>query len=433
MLDEQVDRPLGGRSGQGRVHTALEALRRLGDEPVPARRPGDGGRVEVGRLDQYVGRRRVHLGGLPAHDPRDGERHVAAVGDEQVLGVQGAHDVVEGRQCLPRPGASDLDGAAQPGDVEGVQRLPQLEHDVVRHVDGERDRPHPHLGQAPLHPGGRRRGRVDAAHDPRDVAVTARAAPERGVVGQPHGIPAVVGPGRADRRRVTEAALGRALGMPVLPGEAAQGEAVTAVGCDVDLDDLVTEAEERDGVVAGIEPCGGVGAEVVREDDDAGVVLAEAELVLGADHPVGHPAVGLARRDGEVAREDGSGQDDHDEVADREVRCPADDLLGNPLGEALSVEPDVDGAVADRLAVLLHLLVEREHPAHDERAGDVTAVQVLLLETDGHERRRDVATGGARREVDVLLEPSQRCPHVRPPSRTAARSGRRPRRCPSCP
>ncbi len=57
VLDEQVDGELGGGRGHLRVDAALEALGRLGDEPVPARRARDRRRVEVRRLDEDVGRR----------------------------------------------------------------------------------------------------------------------------------------------------------------------------------------------------------------------------------------------------------------------------------------------------------------------------------------------------------------------------------------
>jgi hypothetical protein len=40
----------------------------------------------------------------PAHDAGDAERGVAAVGDEQVLGIELPLDVVEGGQRLPRSG-----------------------------------------------------------------------------------------------------------------------------------------------------------------------------------------------------------------------------------------------------------------------------------------------------------------------------------------
>ena len=152
VLDEEVDGQLRGSGGHPGVDAALEALRGLGDESVAAGRASDGRRVEVGGFDEHLGRRVVHLGGRATHHAGDGERPFTRVGDQQVLGTQRAFDIVERRQGFARPGATHHDGAVELGEVVGVQRLPDGEHDVVRHVDCQADRAHPHLGEAPLHP-----------------------------------------------------------------------------------------------------------------------------------------------------------------------------------------------------------------------------------------------------------------------------------------
>ena len=135
------------------------------------------------------------------------------------------------------------------------------------------------------------------------------------------------------------------------------------------------------------------------------MVVAEAELALGADHAGRDVAVGLAGADGERSLRRGehaAGEDDDHEVAGLEVVGTADDALG--LAGAVGVA-DVDGAPVDRLAVLLRLGVLGEHPAHDERAGDTTGVQALLLEPDGHEGGGDGLTGGVAGHRDVLAQP----------------------------
>ena len=58
------------------------------------------------------------------------------------------------------------------------------------------------------------------------------------------------------------------------------------------------------------------------------MVGAQAQFGGRADHAVGGPAVGLARGDPEVAGQRGARQCHHHEIADREVRCPADDVAG---------------------------------------------------------------------------------------------------------
>ena len=92
------------------------------------------------------------------------------VGDQDVVGVQVADHVVEGLQPLARPGPADHDRPVQPVPVERVQRLAQLQHQVVGDVDGQRHRAHAGPGQPDPHPQRGRPGRVDAAdlaqHEP---------------------------------------------------------------------------------------------------------------------------------------------------------------------------------------------------------------------------------------------------------------------------
>ena len=129
-------------------------------------------------------------------------------------------------------------------------------------------------------------------------------------------------------------------------------------------------------------------------------------------------AVGLARGDREAAGQHRAGQHDDDQVADGEVERAADDALGRPLGQPLPVLADVDLAPADRLAVLLRLLDELQHPADDQRAGDVAAVQPLLLEADPDEAGRDVAAGHPR-ATSTYSRSQEIGARIRSPSRTA--------------
>ena len=188
-----------------------------------------------------------------------------------------------------------------------------------------------------------------------------------------------------------------------LPGDPAQGQCVGAVGVDLELDDRVVHAEHVERVVAGRTRVG-------RQHDDAVVIGAQPELGGRADHPGRQVPVGLPRADLEVAGQHGSGQADHDEVALDEVVRAADDPLG--LAGAVGVS-DVDGAPVDGLAVLLRLLVDGEHPAHHERAGDRVGRVGDRLELEpehrqplGERAHRDVG-----RQVDVLANPGQWRPH----------------------
>ena len=242
------------------------------------------------------------------------------------------------------------DRAGQRVDVEGVQRLAEREHDVVGDVDGERDRPHPHLRQplaastAATGASGRCPGRSArrSGHSRRCPSIGAASA-------SCDGIPAVVGLRHREQGRVAEAAAAAALGVPVLAGQAAHREAVAAVGRDVGLDGLLAEAEQGDGVVAGLERRALLVAEQPGQHDDPLVVVADADLVLGADHPVGHPAVGLARGDLEARR---AGR--RRAARRRRGRRPRSSWAPQTISWCLpSVSiwpcwPDVDGALADR-------------------------------------------------------------------------------------
>jgi hypothetical protein len=73
------------------------------------------------------------------------------IGDDQRLGIELAIDVIERLEALPCPGEPDDDPALVDGGcVERVDRLAQLEHHVVAHVDDVADRSLPGREQAHL-------------------------------------------------------------------------------------------------------------------------------------------------------------------------------------------------------------------------------------------------------------------------------------------
>jgi hypothetical protein len=78
--------------------------------------------------------------------------------------------VVERLQPFAWPGAADHDRPGQPGPVERVQGLAQLQHQVVGDVHRQRHAAHPAAGQAHPHPQRGGHGRVEAAclaeHEP---------------------------------------------------------------------------------------------------------------------------------------------------------------------------------------------------------------------------------------------------------------------------
>src|SRR6185503_1565215 len=125
---------------------------------------------------------------------------------------------------------------------------------------------------------------------------------------------------------------------------ATNGQAVAPVRRDRDVEYVVAQREQLDRVVTRH------GLTRLQDDDAVRAVVAETELRAGADHPAGDMAVRLPRGDREPARQHRTRQDDDHEVADREVVRATDD----PLRLVLA---DVERAPADRLAVLLRLVL----------------------------------------------------------------------------
>ena len=247
-----------------------------------------------------------------------------------------------------------------------MQRLAELEHHVVGDVDGQA-----RSGACP--PGVSRRcihgGVGGVGSTPRTMRATNRSQPgvavDRRVVGELHGVArGRRRPGPRRRRRVAEArrrwrgAYSRA--MPRMR------EAVAAVGGDVDLDDLVVEAEQLDGV--------GRRARRRRGPSSASTMMPSWSSPRpssrgGADHAVGDVAVGLARGDRErrraarrraARRRPGRRR----RSCARRRRCPA----GVPSVSLWPCCADVDLAPADRLAVLLRLRRRARAPGR-RRAG----------------------------------------------------------------
>ena len=246
-----------------------------------------------------------------AHHAGEADR-AAVVGDQQVLGRQGAGHVVEGGELLALGRPAYDDRAGQLVAVVAVDRLAELEHHVVGDVDGQRDRPHAgELDPAGDVPRGGR-GRVEAGdgagHEHR--AAVGRLDADRVAV--------VVRRRHVAVRRVVER---HVVGDGRLAGDAAQRQRVGAVGVDLELDHVVAQAQQGDRVVARLH----VAVDARVEDQDAAVVVAGAELAGGADHPVGHVAVGLAGGDLETAGQHRAGQRHDDQVAGREVVGAADD------------------------------------------------------------------------------------------------------------
>ena len=421
QLLQQLHGALGGRGGHLRVHPALEALGGLRGQPVPASGAGDRDLLEVRRLDQHVPGLPGDLGLGSAHDPGQADGLVG-VGDHQVLRVQLAVLPVEGLQGLPGAGPADVEGSGDLLGVVEVQGLAQLQHDVVGDVHGQGDRADPSQAQAGGQPRRGRPGGVQVPHGAGDEAGAARAVVDGGVVAQVHDVALPVVRGRPLGQGLGRVGEGGVHGQAVLPGHPAHGERVAAVRGHVDLRGLVGQPQQLQGVLAGF----GVQAELA-EDDDPLVLIGQAQLAGGGDHPGGDVTVGLARGDPEVPGQHGPGQGHDDLVPHGEVVGPAHDALDPggldalPLQGLLAALGDhAHLAPVDGLAVGVGLRLHGQHLPDDDGPGDVVQgpVHGLLLEADPHQRLQDVLGGGALRQGGVLAQPGQRNSHgSRSPSR----------------
>ena len=151
------------------IDAAFEAVARLAAQTQSARGARDGHRFEVCALEQDSRGRVADFGVETAHHAGDCERLVG-VGDQQVVRIERAGDVVERDELARLAGAAHDDLAL--GDfrvIEGVQRLAEFEHDVVGRIDDVVERAHPAQFQPALEPR-RRRTDLDSGHRERGVA-----------------------------------------------------------------------------------------------------------------------------------------------------------------------------------------------------------------------------------------------------------------------
>ena len=374
---------MGGEVG---ADALLEAQGGLAAQLQLRRGAADGAGVEVGDLEEDRLRRLRDLAVAAAHDARDRNRTLA-VADHEHVGVEVALDAVQRGQGLAGAGAAGADlGAADEVVVEGVKGLARLEHDVVGHVDDVVDGAHAGADEALLHPG-RGGAELDALDDAGGEA------------------PAEVGrlDGDGDELAGLAVRLGmRAIGLAQglsgdggdLAGEAEDAEQVRAVRPGRDVEDDIADGVDEGGAERG----------VLGEDEDALVVVAEAELLLAEDHA------------GRVDAADGAqlqlralaavAIDEH-----RALGGEGDLLSGGHVGRSaddrLRPVTDIDGCEDE--AVGVGMWVDREH------LGDADELGVPLLADDlpALDLRDGVGdTGGELRgrevNVDVVAQPGER-------------------------
>ena len=159
------------RSGVGhfRIGAALEAHRGFGAQVQMLGRAANRNGIEPGGFEQNVMRRGTDFAFRAAHHAGNGHG-VRGVGDHAYLRRKRALEAVERADLFSGVRAAHDDAAIDDArQIESVQRLAQLEHDVIGGVDNVVDRRLPE-GFEPLPQPGRRRLNFYAAHDSRRVA-----------------------------------------------------------------------------------------------------------------------------------------------------------------------------------------------------------------------------------------------------------------------
>ncbi len=291
------------RRWQGVAQPPAEAHRGVGRlVEDPPRGGADARAVPARRLEEDGAGVGDHAGVVAADDAGDRDDPGAGA-DHEVALDEGMVAAAEVDDPLTRLGAADHDlgaaAAADPGaheavEVEGVERLPDLEHHEVGHVDDVVDRGEARGEEPPLHPP-RRRGDSDVLDHPgHETGASLRVL-------DPDAHPVLDRGHRGERLRHPGARLVEGLGerRGELAGEPDVAEAVGAVGGDLDLEHGVEvehlgrrltgpsalEEEQSVGVVAE--------TELDRRAEEARELQAEHHLLpapAGSSRGAGSPA-----------------------------------------------------------------------------------------------------------------------------------------------
>jgi hypothetical protein len=276
---------------------------------------------------------------LATHDTGNCQR-TGMVGNHQRIATQADFLSVEQNQLFALFGHPHADAAVDFGEVEGVQRLTQLQHHVVGDVDGSVDAAHLGATQALNHPQRRRLGQVDVTDDTPQVT---RAGGRRQHFNRAHFIMR-----RWNRSHYGAGDLG-GVQRADFTSQARQGQAVAAVRGQVDLD----AASSRFRYSRMSWPTGASAGSSIKPS-----LPLRLQFGLGAQHAVGLNATQLGFLDFEVARQFGTDHGERNLQARAHVWRTANDL------ERLRTIADL----AHTQFVGVRVLFGAQHLAHDHAA-----------------------------------------------------------------
>ncbi len=385
-LAHQPRRPIGTETGEPMLLALLEAQAGLGPQRVAEGGPADADRVEDRGFDDDGGRRVAHLGCRAAHDARERQR-TGPIGDQQRRRVEVALDVVERLEALARTCPPDDQPRAAVGGrdraaIERVDRLAELEHDVVRGVDDVAHRPQPGGQQAHLDSVGRR-----ADRDVRDPAADEPRA-QRGVgdIDGQAGLDRVAVLDHVGRREADLATRDRGH----LARQPDERQRVAAVRLDVDVEHPVAVQ------VGQVRPDRRLG----RQDEDPVAVRGHAKLLARAEHPIADHAHLLGPADRSAAGQHRPGQCDRHALADLDVRGAAHDLERFAVSDR---DPGQRQPICARVGGDLAQLADDHGPPVGAPALEALDLHAEHGEPLGERRGLEI-------DVDVVPEPGQRHP-----------------------
>ncbi|RMO19822.1 hypothetical protein ALQ47_05273 [Pseudomonas cichorii] len=287
-FQQQASSTLHGFTGKLPVHTTLVTVRGIGVQAIGTSLAGHRNGVEESTFQEDI----ASLGGnaavLATHDASDGQGALV-VGNDQGVGTQADFLTVEQDQFLALLGHAHTNPAIDFGQIEGMQRLTQLQHDVVGDIDSCIDAAHVRTTQTLYHPQRSRTRQVDVAnHTPQVTWAGSRCQQLDRTHFVMHG---------SHRRHVRTSDLGR-IKRADFTSQTGNRQAVATVRCQVDFDAGIVQLQVNTNVLTHWR--------IGRQLHQAIVTLAQLKFGSGTQHAVGLDTAQLGLLDLEVARKLGT-------------------------------------------------------------------------------------------------------------------------------
>ena len=279
-------------------------------QTVGAGLAGQGNGVEEGALQKQITRSAVDATVLAPHHASDGQGTLV-IGNDQRIGTQADLLAIQQDQLLALFGHAHTNAAIDFGKIEGMQRLAQLEHDVVGDINGGIDTADVRTTQAFDHPQRRRARQIDVADHSAEIT--------RAGLGRQHFHRTCLIVGRGDRmdchlRNVS------AIDGTDFTSQPRQRQAIATVGRQADLDGRVIQLQ----IITKIP----TDRRICRQLHQTTVVVAHLQLGLRAQHAVGFDAAQLGLLDLEVTWQLGTDHGEWNLQARTHIGRSADHLEG---------------------------------------------------------------------------------------------------------